>query len=747
MDNQLDYTHFDLFRFASKSEKLYDFIQKHPDLINKIKVILNVPKSISIHPSAMAVLPKRDKNGVERELSTWTPTRIVDGMVVSEYEGKYIDKAGILKEDVLGILQLDKLQSCLKLIKQNTGKEIDLYSLEPDDKKTFELFSKGLNEDVFQLGSHGLKKYCKEVKPKDFESIVAITALYRPGPMGNGFHKDFVNLREGVKEVEYDFGMEPVVKETFGLYVYQEQIMKATMQAGLSGVEAEEIRTTMKKKDLVKLNSFKERFVVGLSKKGCDVDVACSIWDKLLSFSGYGFNKCLAGDSLVKTKDGELSIEELCLRFESGNVETLYSLDDEGNVIEQDLKAVYRQGVQEVFEIELVDGNKLKLTANHRLLTKRGYVELKELYFTDEVVTLKESGISSSMILSIKCIGDLETFDIEMPEHHNFVVNNIVSHNSHSSSYTLLSYYGQWLKANYPLEFWTTAFNYGAEDKDFPYYLSEIKTLKGNIKISTPDINYADVTFQCDPETNEVFWSLNKIKGIGESVSSAIINDRKERGRFKNLVDFLSRVPKKNVNKNSGKALILSGAFDKMYDIESHKGRKDILLEFYKIRGINPDEDQDLMHKDSNKEYYWTLLQKKFIGIGDINFQRLVNSNNNIPNDIKEKYFDYDSFSQIEIKDKKSFYAKGSEVMICGFLTEIKIRNSKKGNFMILTISENDNNMNAVIWNTEMNILNEEGEIEDSKGKIIAITGRVSIDGYSGKNSLYSFTESKLYII
>lgn len=267
IDDQHEYEFFDLFKYAIKDEKLYKFVQKHPEMIGKLKVILNNPKSISIHPSAVLVLPKQDLEGRERSLDNWIPIRKVDGMNVSEWEGKYCDIFGLLKNDILGLAQLDKFTYCLDLIKKNKGEEINLDEIDLADEKTYRLFQKGLNEDVFQFGSYGLKGYSRKVLPDSIDDLIAMNALYRPGPMSSNAHEDYAKIKHGEKEPEYDWGMKEIVEKTGGLWIYQEQIMKAFVRAGFTLVEADEIRTIMKKFDKKKMESIKDKFIKKMSEQ------------------------------------------------------------------------------------------------------------------------------------------------------------------------------------------------------------------------------------------------------------------------------------------------------------------------------------------------------------------------------------------------------------------------------------------------------------------------------------------------
>ncbi len=741
MDDQLEYSWKDIFLFARKSVKLYDFIQKNPQLILDLKVILNNPKSMSIHPSAIVVLPKVDKKGVRRTLETWMPIREIDGMIVSEWEGKYTDIFGVLKEDILGIKQLDKYTYCLNLIKENTGQEINLQEIDFNDEKVFKLFREGHNEDVFQFGSFGLKNFSKQVKPDSLSDLIAMNALYRPATMEIGAHKDFIDFKNGKKKPVFDFNMETVTKDTQGIYIYQEQVMQAVVVGGLTLLESDQMRTAIKKKDTALMGKFEVKFLLGMEEQGCSIEEAKAIWKKLLSFAGYGFNKCLSKDSVIKTTKGDINVVDLHNDFLKGINHTLYSVNNDNEIIEQDLSKVFYQGKQKVYELELEDGKKIKVTDNHRLLTKRGYVELKCLKEGDNIITVDFMMLSSSKANSIKFVGEEDTYDIEMPVHHNFVCDDIVSHNSHSACYAIMAYQCQWLKANHPLEFYTTAMNFGKEDVDIPLILREVQEANLDIVVDKPDINKSSFEFCCDREEGRIFWSLNKIKGIGVATAEKIIQAREKVGKFKDFVHFCNNIPS-GVNKKVIRILIQCGAFDSLCGIRDVKARRELLQELYELKFPKELKECKVLNDPaSNKNYFWMLNQKELIGNGDVKFKELLNEHkHNISAD-----YDY-----MEIKDVlskkveiKKFYNNGKTYGVIGFLMNFREFESKKGVFCKMEISANNYQIECIAWADEYSLIKD--KIATWKGKLMFITGKIGFDDFRNKNNVYINSDSVFY--
>lgn len=285
----------DIFRLSTQSNKLKTFVKKNSHIINDCQLILMQPRSSSVHACATIITPD------DKSIFEWIPIKRMknkkdEDILVSEWEGFYLDSAGFLKEDILGILQLDKFAFIRRLIKENKSIDINIYEIDLEDNKTFRYFHNGWNEDVFQFGTRGLKQYSKEVKPDSIEELTAMNALYRPGAMKSNAHKDYVDIKFGKKDPDYDYMLEDVTKNTYGLYLYQEQTMLAAQKLGnMSLSEADMMRKVMlgrgKKQQADKFYIYMNKFIEGAIKNGCGKEEASIIWDKLEAFAGYGFNR------------------------------------------------------------------------------------------------------------------------------------------------------------------------------------------------------------------------------------------------------------------------------------------------------------------------------------------------------------------------------------------------------------------------------------------------------------------------
>jgi DNA polymerase-3 subunit alpha len=210
---------------------------------------------------------------------------------ITQYNWKLVEAAGLVKFDFLGLKTLTVLQKALELIKRGRGIEVDLQSLPLDDTKSYELLARADTAGVFQLEGTGMRESLKRLKPDRFEDIVAMVALYRPGPMDN--IPTYINRKHGEEPIDYPNPMlEPILKETYGVIIYQEQVMQiAQVLAGYSLGEADLLRRAMGKKDKAEMAKQQARFVDGAVQNGVKKGDAVYIFELVDKFAGYGFNK------------------------------------------------------------------------------------------------------------------------------------------------------------------------------------------------------------------------------------------------------------------------------------------------------------------------------------------------------------------------------------------------------------------------------------------------------------------------
>jgi len=213
--------------------------------------------------------------------------------VVVQYDMKACEAVGLIKFDFLGLKTLTIINNTLKLIKEGEGLEIDLNSIPLDDPKVFELLSSGETDGVFQLESEGMKDLLRRLKPTDFNDLIAVLALYRPGPLGGGLVDQYIETKHGRRDPEYLHPLlEPILKETYGVIVYQEQVMEiARALAGYTLGEADLLRRAIGKKEKELMQNLKSDFIERAKSRGIAEEIAEKVFDLIEKFADYGFNK------------------------------------------------------------------------------------------------------------------------------------------------------------------------------------------------------------------------------------------------------------------------------------------------------------------------------------------------------------------------------------------------------------------------------------------------------------------------
>ncbi len=204
-----------------------------------------------------------------------------------------IEAIGLLKMDFLGLKTLNVIGEALQIIKENKGEEVDLDRISLEEKKTYQLLSEGETLGVFQLESRGMQDLIKKIHPERLEDLIAVLALYRPGPLHSRMIDEFIDRKQGRSKIEYLHPeLEPILKETCGVILYQEQVMRiANALAGFSLGEADILRRAMGKKIPQLMEEQKDRFVEGAKKRGVDSSLATRTFELMAHFAGYGFNK------------------------------------------------------------------------------------------------------------------------------------------------------------------------------------------------------------------------------------------------------------------------------------------------------------------------------------------------------------------------------------------------------------------------------------------------------------------------
>ena len=255
------------------------------ETINQARVLEGSLRNVGVHACGVIITPD--------EITKFVPiaTAKDSDLVVTQYDNSVVENAGLLKMDFLGLKTLTLIKDTIKLIKYRHKKEIDIDKISLEDKKTYQLFQKGDTVGIFQYESLGMQKYLRDLKPTVFEDLIAMNALYRPGPLE--YIPSFVRRKNGTEEIKYDIPeMEEYLKETYGITVYQEQVMQLSQKlANFSKGDADTLRKAMGKKIFSLLEKLKPKFIEGGKLNGHDSEILEKIWKDWEAFASYAFNK------------------------------------------------------------------------------------------------------------------------------------------------------------------------------------------------------------------------------------------------------------------------------------------------------------------------------------------------------------------------------------------------------------------------------------------------------------------------
>ena len=262
-------------------------LSEYKELIELSSAIVGMKRHVSCHASAIVV-----SSG---NLTDYVPLfKDKHGQVATQFEAGTVEDVGIIKFDTLGLRSLTKTDDCVRMVKENRGKEIELIEIPMNDEKTYSLVCKGFIQGLFQLEtSPGMHRVVTELKPSEFENFSAIPAIYRPGPLDSGTTQQFIARKNGLEKVTYIHpSLRNALKNTYGLCVYQEQVMQiARDMAGFTLGEADILRSAMGKKNGALLRAQRKKFIAGAAKKNISKEEAEKVFDILEPFGGYAFNK------------------------------------------------------------------------------------------------------------------------------------------------------------------------------------------------------------------------------------------------------------------------------------------------------------------------------------------------------------------------------------------------------------------------------------------------------------------------
>lgn len=270
---------------VKKLREIYQGDDLQGKVLKEAVVLEGSVRGTGIHAAGIIIAPK--------DLTEIIPVAAVkdNELLITQFEGTVIEDAGVIKMDFLGLKTLTIIRDALQIIKENKGITIDIDTIPLEDKKTFELYQRGETNGTFQFESAGMQKHLKSLKPDKFDDLIAMNALYRPGPME--YIPNFIARKHGREKITYDLPvMEEFLKDTYGITVYQEQVMLLSQRiAGFTKGDADTLRKAMGKKQKAVLDKMKSKFIEGARKNGFEEKICEKIWHDWEAFAQYAFNK------------------------------------------------------------------------------------------------------------------------------------------------------------------------------------------------------------------------------------------------------------------------------------------------------------------------------------------------------------------------------------------------------------------------------------------------------------------------
>lgn len=414
-------------------------------------------------------------------------------------------------------------------------------------------------------------------------------------------------------------------------------------------------------------------------------------------------------------------------------------------------------------EIHHVDGNHAECGENYCNLKTLCVSCHKKAHYEMGRLKWGQKGLSTKLVAikSIEYIGDEEVYDVEMSApYHSFATSGgIVTCNSHAAAYALTAFCGAWLKTNYPTAFYTVALQW-ADDKEIPLLMSEMEQCS-EAKIVPPDINVSGLEFFTDFNTNEIFWSLNRIKMVGVKTVECILNERLTNGEFKSIENFIHRIFKYKlkkyeywddpdneeeakrvpVNARHVRHLILAGCFDRIENIQGINERFLILENAAHALGLNASVN-DLYRQNFELHYFWSIEQINVSGFGHVDYRKIFNSS-----EAKDKLKGKASY--MTLQDAMNMDNEGKRIAVCATVLEVDESSYKdktsgeKKYFCKLKLQQNNDLMELVCWSdfySENKI-----RINELKDKIIIVSAVIKYSDYMGSNSLNTYRTSMLF--
>lgn len=373
---------------------------KHQEMFDLAKRLVGIMTGFGKHASAVIVSNQDITKYCSLEMQKNSQTK--EETFVASTNFKHLEAMGFLKEDILGLRTLDVINDCVTMA--GVKETLDLINLPWNDEKTLEMLRKGDTLGVFQMKSYGMIKVLKDIAPRSFVDLISVVALYRPACIIGGTLQEFIDRRNG-KPFEYlDERLKDVLSETYGIMLYQEDIMKVVQViGGYSMAEADTVRRAIGKKDHDLMQQITGEFIERAKSTGTDPEVAQQILDMIIAAGSYSFNHCISGDTVLYRDKGHhkpLTVEEMYKTMHDSkwakknghrSLHDKYkrngygkSLSMVGDIIKiNDIVDIYYKGKNDVYIVETENGSFVKATMKHKFPTPNGIKHLQQLQVGD----------------------------------------------------------------------------------------------------------------------------------------------------------------------------------------------------------------------------------------------------------------------------------------------------------------------------------------------------------------------------
>jgi DNA polymerase-3 subunit alpha len=379
--NELDITLSRALAEVPELTHLYRTNEQVKQLMDTALILEGLTRHASTHAAGLTI--------ADRPLTEYAPLfKSHDGQVTTGFDMTALERIGLLKIDLLGLRTLTVIDETVQLIARRRGERLDINTIPLDDATTYDLLARAETMGVFQLESGGMRDLLKKIKPTQFEDIISVLALFRPGPIGSGMLDEFMKRKHGQLPIRYEHPrLEPILKTTYGVCVYQEQVMRiASELAGFSLAHADLLRRAMGKKTPDVMVAQRKAFVDGCKKNGVAERAASRIFDLMEHFAGYGFNKCVEKNTEIIDADTGCPLTVGAL-YDCPRPIRIFSLDDHFRLAARRVLDIIANGRKAVVKVTTRLGRSITVTENHPFLTIDGWKELRELRPGDFIAT------------------------------------------------------------------------------------------------------------------------------------------------------------------------------------------------------------------------------------------------------------------------------------------------------------------------------------------------------------------------